>query len=179
VASVAPPSAAPRHAGLWDRLRARRAGRRGATVGRDVAIGRNVVFDVTPGARVVLEDGASIGAGSRFHVRAGEVRVGAHTMLGDHCVVVAHERVTIAPGCVLGDEVVVVDFDHRFDDVDRPVREQGIETAPVEVGNGVRVGPGAALLRGVTVGDGARVGAHAVVTKDVPAGATVEGVPAR
>jgi acetyltransferase-like isoleucine patch superfamily enzyme len=42
----------------------------------------------------------------------------------------------------------------------------------------VRIGPSAALLRGVQVGDGAQIGAHAVVTRDVPAGAAVDGVPA-
>lgn len=41
------------------------------------------------------------------------------------------------------------------------------------------IGAGAILLPGVTVGERAIVGAGAVVTKDVPAGATVCGSPAR
>jgi acetyltransferase-like isoleucine patch superfamily enzyme len=41
------------------------------------------------------------------------------------------------------------------------------------------LGPRAAILRGVHVGAGARVGAHSVVTRDVAAGAAVEGTPAR
>jgi maltose O-acetyltransferase len=41
------------------------------------------------------------------------------------------------------------------------------------------IGSGAVILGGVTVGAGALVGAGAVVTRDVAAGATVTGVPAR
>jgi len=44
--------------------------------------------------------------------------------------------------------------------------------------NNVVVGAGAKVLGPVTVGEGGRVGSNAVVTKDVPPGATVIGVPA-
>src|SRR3954453_12737995 len=47
------------------------------------------------------------------------------------------------------------------------------------VERGASVGSGAVVLGGVRVGAGALIGAGAVVTKDVPAGATVMGVPAR
>jgi acetyltransferase-like isoleucine patch superfamily enzyme len=177
-ASVAPPAALPRTPGWRDRRRARRARRHGVHVEGDVALGRGVRFDVAPGARVVFGAGAVLGDGCRFHVAAGEVRIGAGAILGDRCVVTAHERVTIGARCILGDEVVLIDLDHRFDDVERPVRRQGVLTAPVVVGDDVRIGPGAAVLRGVSVGAGAQVGAHAVVTRDVAPGARVEGVPA-
>jgi UDP-2-acetamido-3-amino-2,3-dideoxy-glucuronate N-acetyltransferase len=41
------------------------------------------------------------------------------------------------------------------------------------------IGTGAVILGGVTIGAGARIGAGAVVTRDIPAGVTVAGVPAR
>ena len=47
------------------------------------------------------------------------------------------------------------------------------------LGKGVVIGAGAKVLGGFTVGDGARIGSNAVVVKEVPAGATVVGVPGR
>ena len=52
-------------------------------------------------------------------------------------------------------------------------------TGGVVLGEGVLVGSHASILPGVRVGDGAIIGAGSVVMKDVPAGATVFGVPAR
>jgi serine O-acetyltransferase len=47
------------------------------------------------------------------------------------------------------------------------------------LGSGVVVGAGAKVLGGFVVGDGARIGSNAVVVKEVPAGATVVGIPGR
>ena len=47
-----------------------------------------------------------------------------------------------------------------------------------QVGNNVIIGAGAQLLGPIKIGDGARIGSNAVVVKDVPAGATMVGVPA-
>jgi acetyltransferase-like isoleucine patch superfamily enzyme len=176
--TVAPPASLPRQPGWRDCVRARRARRHDVTVGRGVAIGRDVRFDLAPGARLVLHDRVVVGDGSRFHVQGGEVVVGAGTILGERCVITAHERVDIGERCLLADEVVIVDADPRYDDVERPTRLQGVLSAPVNVGDGARLGPGAAVLRGVTVGAGAMVGAHAVLTADVAPGTPADGVPA-
>jgi serine O-acetyltransferase len=48
-----------------------------------------------------------------------------------------------------------------------------------QLGNDIYFGAGAKIIGPVTIGDGARVGANAVVVHDVPAGATVVGIPAR
>jgi len=47
------------------------------------------------------------------------------------------------------------------------------------LGNNVVVGAGAKILGPINVGDGARVGSNSVVVRDVPAGATVIGIPGR
>jgi len=47
------------------------------------------------------------------------------------------------------------------------------------LGNGVVVGAGAKILGPITIGAGAKIGSNAVVVKDVPAGSTAAGIPAR
>ncbi|MDX5408140.1 MAG: serine O-acetyltransferase [Chromatiaceae bacterium] len=47
------------------------------------------------------------------------------------------------------------------------------------LGNGVVIGAGAKVLGPLQVGENARIGSNAVVVKDVPAGATVVGIPGR
>ncbi len=56
--------------------------------------------------------------------------------------------------------------------------ERGVKRHPT-LEDGVIVGAGASVLGPFTVGKGARVGANAVVVAEVPAGATVVGIPAK
>lgn len=51
--------------------------------------------------------------------------------------------------------------------------------APTIVQDDVSIGAGAVITPGITIGEGARIAAGAVVTKDVPPGTHVRGVPAR
>jgi acetyltransferase-like isoleucine patch superfamily enzyme len=136
------------------------------------------VADVAAGARLEIAPGAAIGDGCRILVRGGTVRIGAGAVLGERCRLVAHAGIDLGERVVLGDDAVVLDFDHRFDDVERPVRLQGLVSAPVRIATGARIGARAAVQRGVTVGESAEVGPLAVVTRDVPPGARVGGVPA-
>ena len=177
-ATTAPPA---QRLGVCHRLRALRVrvrqGRRVELRGRPL-LGPGVRFDVAPGARVIVGDGASLGERCRVHVHAGTVTIGQGAVLGEHCVIAARAGVFIGELCVLDDEVVITDFDPRFDDVDAPIRLQEPISSPVHIEAAAVLGPRAAILRGVHVGAGAHVGAHSVVTRDVAAGATVEGTPA-
>lgn len=60
-----------------------------------------------------------------------------------------------------------------------PGDRDAFATAPVVIGDDVRVGINAIVLKGVTIGDGASVYGGAVVTSDVPPNAVVAGNPAR
>lgn len=120
-----------------------------------------------------------IGNGCGIRCHEGNLRIGDKTVFGSNNVVNCYLDIEIGSECIFADWIYVADFDHSFDDAHRPIRSQGIDTSPVRIGNGVWVANKVTITRGVTVGDGAILGANAVVTRDVPPGAIVGGVPAR
>lgn len=105
---------------------------------------------------------------------AGRLVIGDRCYLGHQVHVHALDNVRIGADCVLADGVLVTSADH-----DREDRHRTHGTGPVHIEDRVFLGQRAVVLGGVTIGAGATVAAHAVVTRDVPAGATVAGAPAR
>lgn len=132
-------------------------------------VGRDVRFDLGPGATVTLAAGVVVGDGCRFHVR-GTVVVGAGSVLGERCVVTAENEVVIGERCRLGDEVALIDAAPRIDDPERPVRLQGLDATPVRIGDDVVIGVGAAVTAGATIGSGAVIGPRTVIGDSVAAG---------
>jgi acetyltransferase-like isoleucine patch superfamily enzyme len=86
----------------------------------------------------------------------------------------AMDPITIGARCSFAESVYVGSAEHEPRD-HSSIRGSG----PVIIGEDCFIGLRAVILGGVTIGAGAVVGAHAVVTKDVPQGAVVSGVPAR
>ena|SRR5688572_19030126 len=111
-----------------------------------------------------------------------EIQKGAH--IGARCKISSHtfvcEGVTIEDEVFIGHGVMFINDRHpRATAEGRLQTEADWQVVPTRICRGASVGSGAVIMCGVTVGEKALVGAGAVVTKDVPAGATVAGVPAR
>lgn len=113
-----------------------------------------------------------------FHCSYGiNTSLGARVYLNAGVTILDSGRVTIGAGSMLGPNVQIYCAEHHRD---AELRGRGLEVArPVTIGSDVWIGGGAIVLGGVTIGDCAIVGAGSVVTRDVLAGATVAGNPAR
>ncbi len=113
-----------------------------------------------------------------FHCDYGyNITLGDEVFLNFGCVILDVVAVTIGDGTQIGPGVQILTADHPRDP---ETRRSGLEFGrPIAIGANVWIGGGALILPGVTVGDDAIIGAGAVVTRDVAAGATVVGNPAR
>lgn len=105
------------------------------------------------------------------------ISLGAEAFLNFGCVILDVESVTIGNGTAIGPGVQILTSDHPRDPV---LRRQKVRFGrPIVIGENVWIGGGAIILPGVTIGDDAIVGAGSIVTRDVAAGTTVVGNPAR
>ena len=111
-------------------------------------------------------------------VRDGELTIGARAHVGIGSVIVCRDSITIGDDALIAEYVTIRDQDHRYGGPQVTARN-GFETGPIVIGNNVWIGAKATITQGVTIGDNAVVAAGAVVTRDVPSGAIVGGIPAR
>ena len=131
---------------------------------RKMTIGHDVVF----APNVSISNGERVSIGSRSHINT---RV--HLWAGDR-----HGRITIGEDTLFGPGVFLTASNYGIA-AGVPMVTQEREEADIVIGSDVWLGTGVIVLAGVTVGDGAVVAAGAVVTRDVPSGAIVGGVPAK
>ena len=145
-----------------------------------VFLGKRVEIEARPGfGRLILGRWVHLGDGTSLRCHEGTMRIGDKIVFGRNIVVNGYLDVEIGGSCIIADMVYVTDFDHVFDDVTVPIKDQGIAKLPVRIGSDVWLGTKATVVRGTPIGDGSVVAAHAVVTRDLPPFSVAAGVPAR
>jgi acetyltransferase-like isoleucine patch superfamily enzyme len=159
--------------------------------GRCRFIGRPLI-SVAQGSRLVLGDGVCVlssrranrlGSAQRCTLRA--LAPGSRLVIGRGVIVsgatlCAGASIEVGDGAVFEPGALIIDNDFHLPAGELDwIGDFTANARPIRIGRGVRVGPGAIVLKGVTLGDGAVIGPGAVVTKDVPPAHRAEGNPAR
>ena len=126
-------------------------------VGPGVEFRRNFRAELGPGAVV------TIGAGTRFTYDP---------------IIQCSVRIELGERCMVGQNTLLVDGNHRFRGLDRPMLEQGYDFSPVILEDDAVLTTKCTVV-GARVGRRSFVGAGAVVLSDIPPYSVAAGVPAK
>lgn len=107
-----------------------------------------------------------------------KIRIGHGTYINRHTILDACNKLWIGSRVMIGPMCFITDSDHTLVE-GKDVKGQPMRLGETIIEDGAWLGAGVTVLRNVRIGKLAAVGAGAVVTKDVPAGTVVTGVPAR
>jgi len=91
-----------------------------------------------------------------------------------HCYIQAFNGIEIGDGTIFAPGVKIISTNHEEGE-----RRRSLSGPPIIIGKYCWLGANAVIWPGVTIGDHSIVAAGAVVTKSVPEGVIVGGIPAR
>jgi len=111
----------------------------------------------------------------------GRVVIGDNVALNQNVFIVGGEGKSIKIGnnVLIGPNVVLRSSDHRFTDVDTPIRLQGHNEGEITIEDDVWLGANVVVTKDVRIGHGCVIGAGSIVTRDLPPNSIAVGVPAR
>jgi acetyltransferase-like isoleucine patch superfamily enzyme len=146
------------------------------------------ISEQEPG-QILIGRGAHIGKHAWLNVACpnktekSPLQIGARAHIGRNSLITAINQIIIGPNVLTGPQVLIMDHNHEFSDVNVPILDQGVtEGGRIILEEGCWIGFGAAIMcnSGVLrIGRNSVVGANSVVTKDVEPATVVVGAPAR
>lgn len=117
---------------------------------------------------------------SRFEVHGdGEIHIGDNVGIGQSFHITSASKLTIGSGTLILARVFVTNIDHKYNEINVPILEQGNIVSETHIGKNCFIGIGAAIQAGTILGDNVIVGANSVVRGKFPSYSVIAGVPAR
>ena len=100
-----------------------------------VFLGKNVEIHSTPDlSRLEIGRWVHIGDGNAIRCHEGSLRIGDKVVFGKDNVVNTYLDIEIGASTLVADWCYICDFDHRMDDINTPIKDQGIVKGPVRIG---------------------------------------------
>ena len=144
-----------------------------------VSAGGNLQFN--RGSSVVFGKNVKLGNQNIVTARGGRILLGNSFSSNDRVILNADIGGTISFGdnCLVGPGCIFRTANHKFDNPNKLIRDQGHEIWDIKVGNDVWFGSNVVVLPGVSLGNGCVIGAGTVITKSFDDFVILAGVPAR
>lgn len=145
--------------------------------GKGSIIRRKARLDLIPnrkfsiGYRTIIEDYTIINNGM------GDI------IIGDRCAITSRVKlvgpVTLGNLVTIGSGAQITGLTHNFEDVTRPIKDQGVAPCITIVEDDVWIGGNSVIIQGLRIGTHCIIASGSVVTRDVPSYSVVAGNPAR
>lgn len=112
-----------------------------------------------------------------------KIMLGNNVKIGRRCSISARNQIILEDSVLFGPQVLIMDHNHEFANIEVPIREQGVtEGGRIVIEKNCWFGFGAVVLCGsgeLTIGRNSVVGANAVVTRSFPPYSVIGGNPAK
>lgn len=146
--------------------------------GRGVYLGPGFSLDIPGEGSFIVGDDVEFRRDFRAEVSgAGRITIGSGTHFTYSVVVQCTTVIEIGERAMFGQSTIVLDGQHRFRDITRPMLEQGYDFHELRIADDATVTTKCTIM--ADIGEHAFVGANSVVTRPVPAFTLAVGAPAR
>jgi len=159
-----------------------------ASKGRNLSFHFSTRVDRQRAVRISLGNSVSLRKDAWLNVATEDPTGEPVIVIDDNCsisygsIISAKNRIHLERDVLVGQQVIIVDHNHAYEDITIPIVNQGITgNGRIRIGRGSWIGRGAAIIctRGeLTIGRNCVIGVNSVVTRSIPDYSVVFGSPA-
>jgi acetyltransferase-like isoleucine patch superfamily enzyme len=158
---------------------------RNIVFGKSVTIDKHCIIDGFSSEKIILGDCVKIGAFSTLSSTSHMSKYGKGLKMGNNSAIGDFTHFGASGGIDIGNDVIMGSYisfhseNHNFEDTTKLIREQGVTSKGIKIGNNVWVGAKVTFLDGTVIGNHCVVAAGAVVNGSYPDFSVIGGIPAK
>lgn len=153
--------------------------------GKNLNIDRQCYIDALSTDGIVLGENVSIGKGTCIECSGTLKDIGKGLIVGNNVGLGTHGFWGCAGGVEIGDNTIFGNYvslhseNHNFENIETPIRCQGVNRKGIVIGEDCWIGAKVTILDGTKIGNGCIVAAGAVVRGEIPEYSIIGGIPAK
>lgn len=139
--------------------------------GKGLSVDRNCYIDAMSKDGIILGRNVSIGKNTTIECTGSLKLIGKGLLVGDNVGLGTHGFYGCAGGIEIGDNTIFGNFvslhseNHNYEDLNIPIRLQGVNRSGIKIGSNCWIGAKVTILDGVTISNNCIIAAGSLVTK--------------